>query len=120
MGVKILGRSVIETPSNVSVVDSCQISAKVEEQYKLNERKALTVDTSGASYSITTSNPKLLILIVDGDDMYVDTQPISADSPKIKDGGSLSLTLGGEQITVYAKAVNTSGTLYILVFRGVS
>jgi len=116
MSVRILGRSVVVTETSVKVEEQ---PISVEEQYVLKEKKALSVDTTGTSYGIVTSDPKLLILIVDGDDMYVDTEPISADSPKIKDGGSLSMTLGGQPTTIYAKAVNSSGTLYILVFGGI-
>jgi len=89
---------------------------RVEEQYELKERKKLTVDTTGTSYTTTTTNPALAIIIVDGDDVQLDTSTISDDSPVIKDGGSLSITLGRKQTTFYAKAVNTSANVYILIF----
>jgi len=89
----------------------------VEEQYELVERKALSVDTGGQSYTITTTEPKVVTLIADGCDMQVDTQAISTDSPKLVDGASLSFTLKGAATTIYAKAVADSGTLYIMVFK---
>ena len=90
--------------------------ALFEEQYELKERKALAVTTGGESYAITSSEPKVATLIADGCDMQVDTTTISADSPKLKDGFSMSLTLAGKATTIYAKAVSGSGTLYIVVF----
>jgi len=93
------------------------VTVSVEEQYELVERKALSVDTVGQSYTITTSEPKVATVIVDGTDMQVDTIPITADSPKMVDGASWSFTLKGKATTIYAKAVTGSGTLYITVFK---
>ena len=93
------------------------VTVSVEEQYQLQERKALSVDTGGQSYAIVTSEPKVVTLIADGADMQVDIQAISADSPKLVDGASLSFTLKGAATTIYAKAVTGSGTLYIMVFK---
>lgn len=90
---------------------------KTEEQYELVERKALAVTTSGESFAITTTEPKVVTLIVDGCEMLLDNQTISADSPKLTDGVSLSMTLKGKPTTIYAKAVADSGTLYIMVFK---
>jgi len=93
------------------------VTVSVEEQYQLQERKALSVDTGGQSYTITTSEPKVVTLIADGTDMQVDIQAITSDSPKLVDGASLSFTLKGAATTIYAKAVTGSGTLYIMVFK---
>jgi len=82
----------------------------VEEQYELVERKALSVDTGGQSYAITTSEPKVATLTASGCDMQVDTQPITT-------GVSMSITLKGQATTIYAKATAGSGTLYIMVFK---
>lgn len=88
-----------------------------EEQYELVERKALAIDTGGDSYEITTTEPKVVTLIVDNCAMQVDDQAITADSPKLADGVSLSMTLKGKPTTIYGKAVADSGTLYIMVFK---
>ena len=90
---------------------------RAEEQYELVERKALAVTTAGENYTITTSEPKVVTLIVDGCDMQVDNQAITVDSAKLTDGVSLSMTLKGKPTTIYAKAVSDSGTLYIMVFK---
>jgi len=91
----------------------------VEEQYQLQERKALAVTDVESSYTITTSEPKVVTLIADGCDMQVDTQAITGDSPKLVDGASLSMTLKGVATTIYAKApgAGDTGTLYIMVFK---
>ncbi len=89
----------------------------VEEQYELLERKALAVTVGGENHSIATSAPKVACVIVDGCDMQVDTQAITADSPKFLIGSSWSYTLKGVTTTIYAKAVAGTGTLYIMVFK---
>jgi hypothetical protein len=88
----------------------------VEEQYEFKERKALSVDTTGTSYAITTSEPKVIILACENDDLYVDTKAISSDSPKLFKKTPLVWTLNGKATTIYAKAVTASGTLYLMVF----
>ena len=98
------------------IVEATLPTPLMEEQYELVERKALAVTTGGESYAITSEEPKVATLIVDGCDMYVDTETISADSPKLVDGSSMSFTLKGLATTIYAKAVSGSGTLYIVVF----
>lgn len=109
--------SVIEISAMPDVNVATMPVTKVEEQYELVERKALAVTTGGQNYPITTSEPKVVTLIVDGCDMQLDNQAITADSPKLTDGVSLSMTLKGEATTIYAKAVSDSGTLYIMVFK---
>lgn len=99
---------------DVSVISMPTVS--VEEQYQLAERKALAVTTTENDYPITSDEPKVVTLIADGCDMQVDKVSITADSPKLIDRASLSMTLNGEATTIYAKAVSGSGTLYIMVF----
>lgn len=105
-------------PYRVPMVPSpTVIVPAVEEQYELVERKALSVDTGGQNYAITTTEPKVVLLVGDGCDMQVDTTTISTDSPKLADRASLSFTLKGKATTIYAKAIADSGTLYIVVFE---
>jgi len=105
----------VATMPNVNVATMPLTS--VEEQYQLQERKALAVDTGGQNYPITTTSPKVVTLIADGCDMYIDTAAIGADSPKILNSASISFTLKGAATTIYAKAVSGSGTLYIMVYK---
>jgi len=106
-------------PRRIPMVPNPQVApaSRYEEQYELAERKALAVTMGGESYAITTTSPKVVTLIVDGCDMQVDTQTISADSPKLVDRASISFTLKGVATTIYAKAVSGSGTLYIAVYN---
>jgi hypothetical protein len=88
----------------------------IEEQYELKERKALSVDTTGTSYTITTVNPKVVILVCETDDMYVDIQAISTDSPKLFKKTPLTWTLNDKPTTIYAQSLTIAATLYIMVF----
>jgi len=104
----------VATMPNVNIATMPLTS--VEEQYSLAERKALSVNVVGQSHTIVTVNPKVVCLIADGCDIYVDTAAIGADSPKLLNSGSISFTLKGATTTIYAKAVSGSGTLYITVY----
>lgn len=102
-----------ETPTTVEIAGT----PVFEEQYEWAERKALAVDTGGQSHTISVDSPKVAVLIVDGADMQVDTQTITADSPKLVSGATFSFTLKGAATTIYGKAVSGSGTLYIVVMN---
>lgn len=117
--VEIEGTPTIEITvmPDVTVTAMPEISG-VEEQYQLVERKALAVTEAQSSHAIVTTEPKVVTLIADGCDMQVDTAAISADSPKIVDKASFSMTLKGVATTIYAKAgAGETGTLYIAVFK---
>ena len=91
---------------------------RVEEQYEVNERYALATSTTPAYYDIKTTEPKEILLVADGADHYVDfNMQITSDSPKIFNGGSLSITSKGV-IRIWAQTVTAANsTLRILVFK---
>jgi len=92
---------------------------RVEEQYEVNERYALaTNNTTPVYYDVKTTESKEILLVADGADHYVDfNMQISSDSPKIFNGGSLSITSKGV-IRIWAQTVSAAtSTLRILVFK---
>lgn len=91
---------------------------RVEEQYEVNERYALTTGQTPVYYDVNTTEPKQILLIADGADHYVDfNQQISSDSPKVFSDGSLTITSKGV-IRIWAQTVSAaSSTLRILVFK---
>jgi hypothetical protein len=95
------------------------IPIRVEEQYEINERRAITTNnTAPVHYDVITTEPKTILVVADGADHYVDfNQQISSDSPKIFNGGSLSITSKGVT-RIWAQTVSaSSSTLRILVFK---
>jgi len=56
--VKVSEMPSVTVESMPSVDVASMPKTEVEEQYQLVERKALSVDTGGQSYTITTSEPK--------------------------------------------------------------
>ena len=92
---------------------------RVEEQYEVNERKALTTNnTTPVYYDVITTDSKEILLVADGADHYVDfNDQISSDSPKIFNGGSLSITSKGV-IRIWAQTVSAANsTIRILVLK---
>jgi len=92
---------------------------RVEEQYEVNERRALaTNNTTPVYYDVITTEPKEILLVADGADHFVDfNDQISSDSPKIFSGGSLTITSKGV-IRIWAQTVSApSSVLRILVFK---
>ena len=90
---------------------------RVEEQYELNERKALAITTTPIYYDILTEGPKRILAVADGADMYIEfNRQIDGDSQKIFNGSSLSITSKG--ITrIWAQAVIGTGTLRLTIFK---
>jgi len=91
---------------------------RVEEQYEVNERKALATTTTPYYYDVITTGPKEILLVADGADHYVDfNDQITSDSPKIFNGGSLSITSKGVT-RIWVQTVSaSSSTLRVLVFK---
>ena len=92
---------------------------RIEEQYTLAERKKLaSVDTAGTSYTLSTTNAKIIVISCANDAIIWDVQTLSADSPRIAKDGSYTLTVGNlsQPITIYVKAESTTADVYIQVF----
>jgi hypothetical protein len=91
---------------------------RVEEQYEINERHAMSTSTTPTYYDIVTTGPKEILVVADGADHYVDfNQQISSDSPKVFNGGSISITSKGVT-RVWAQTVSAANsTLRITVFK---
>ena len=95
-----------------------QTPVRVEEQYELDERRALSfTNTAPSYYDLITSEPKQVLLIADGADVYFDlNRQISSDSPKIFNGGSFTAT-ARNTTRIWFQGVSTSGTLRLVVFK---
>ncbi len=90
---------------------------RVEEQYEVAERFAMSTSTTEKHYDINTRAPKQILLIAETVDHLIDwNRPIDSNSPKIFSSGSLSQTGKGVR-RIYAKTTSGTGTLYIVVFK---
>jgi len=87
--------------------------ARVEERYKIGDRKALSVGTTDTTYEFTTA-PKVVILYFDGASCFYDfdKDATDADSPKVPAG--TFITLGVEDVSKMVFKGTASLTVYIL------
>ena len=94
---------------------------RVEEQYEVHERHALpfiyTVPPTPSYWDLQTNDPKKVLLIADGADVFVDfNRQISSDSPKIFSGESLIIN-AKRTTRIWASGVYQDGTLRMLIFK---
>ena len=91
---------------------------RVEEQYEINERHAIATSQTATYYDVVTAGPKEILVVADGADHYVDfNMQITSDSPKVFNGGSLSITSKGVMRIWVVTVSASSSTLRILVFK---
>lgn len=91
----------------------------VTEQYTLVEKVKITVDTTGTSYTLTTTDAKLITIMAVGDAIRWDIETLGANSPRLPADGSITFTVGEltQPVTLYFVAEATVADVYVLVFR---
>ena len=94
---------------------------RVEEQYEVHERHAMpftyTVPATPNYWDLQTNDPKKVLLIADGADVFVDfNRQISSDSPKIFNGDNLTIT-AKRTTRIWAEGVSGNGTLRMVIFK---
>jgi len=90
--------------------------ARVEERYKIGDRKALSVGTTDTTYTFS-EKPKVIILYFEGASCYYDFDKDVTDSNSPKAPAGAFMTLGVEDVSKMVFKGTASLTVYILSLK---
>jgi len=90
--------------------------ARVEERYKIGDRKALSVGTIDTTYTFI-DKPKVIILYFEGASCYYDFDKDATDANSPKAPAGAFMTLGVEDVSKMVFKGTASLTVYILSLK---
>jgi len=90
--------------------------ARVEERYKIGDRKALSVGTIDTTYTFI-DKPKVIILYFEGASCYYDFDKDATDANSPKAPAGAFMTLGVEEVSKMVFKGTASLTVYILSLK---